>query len=66
MSDARERIVDSSGLMLRRMNVAGVIGLLFAVPFIGARFLPDRITGIESQVVATGVCLAAAALALNL
>ena len=49
-----------------RLKVVGVLGLLFAVPFLGARFLPDRITGIESQVIGTGVCLAAAALALNL
>ena len=52
--------------MVRRLNTVGALALLFAVPFVGARFLPDRITGIESQVVATGVCLAAAALALNL
>ena len=55
-----------NAVVLGRLKAVGVLGLLFAVPFLGARVLPDRITGIESQVVAYGVCLAAAALALNL
>jgi branched-chain amino acid transport system permease protein len=53
-------------LLVRRLRAAGVLALLFAVPFLGARVLPDRVTGIESQVLGTGVCLAAAALALNI
>ena len=55
-----------SNVMVRRLNTIGVLALLFVVPFVGARFLPDRITGIESQVVALGVCYAAAGLALNI
>ena len=52
--------------LIGRVKVVGVLVLLFAVPFLGARVLPDRITGIESQVVALGICYAAAGLALNL
>ncbi|HUP85785.1 MAG TPA: branched-chain amino acid ABC transporter ATP-binding protein/permease [Acidimicrobiales bacterium] len=52
--------------LLGRLKVVGVLVALFVVPLLGGRVLPDRITGIESQVFATGICLAAAALALNL
>ncbi len=53
-------------ILLGRLKVVAVLAGLFALPLLGARVLPDRITGIESQVFAQGVCLAAAALALNL
>ncbi|HVF31515.1 MAG TPA: branched-chain amino acid ABC transporter ATP-binding protein/permease [Acidimicrobiales bacterium] len=51
---------------MSRLKAAGVLLALFVVPLLGARVLPDRFTGIESQVLGLGVCLAAAALALNI
>ena len=50
---------------MSRLKTAGVLLALFVVPLLGGRVLPDRLTGIESQVLGQGVCLAAAALALN-
>ncbi len=55
-----------SALVQRRLTVGSVVALLFLVPLAWAQVLPDRVTGVESQVLGQGICLAAAALALNL